>query len=188
MNKMICLFLLLVLQVSLVYGAGLHNAAEAGNIDTVKDLIEPRDSNNAPAKVDAPDRFGMTPLMLAVSNGHQAVALYLLEQGADPNKRDSFGMTALMWARTSQDPEIARNLLRKGANILAIDNERKTILEHANDNKNIQLMKDIRLWSNARNIKLPDSDLSLLHKNEIISDEEYSQKKTSKPLVMHIGG
>lgn len=41
---------------------------------------------------------GMTPLLLAAASGHEALALYLLERGADPRAVDANGTTALHFA------------------------------------------------------------------------------------------
>jgi ankyrin repeat protein len=39
-----------------------------------------------------------TPLVTAAASGHEALALYLLEQGANPNGKDAYGRTALHYA------------------------------------------------------------------------------------------
>ena len=50
------------------------------------------------AHLDAPDRFGHTPLISAVLQGNEENVRCLLQQGADPAPKDSTGKTALMWA------------------------------------------------------------------------------------------
>jgi ankyrin repeat protein len=45
---------------------------------------------------DVPD--GITPLLIATISGHEDVALYLLENGADPNAADGTGATALHYS------------------------------------------------------------------------------------------
>ncbi len=75
-------------------------------------------------------------LVLAAASGHEQMALYLLEHGADPNAADAFGWTALHytvpdgWAainaffyrpfhdafRLPEMPDLAHALLAKGAN------------------------------------------------------------------------
>lgn len=42
----------------------------------------------------------MTPLLMATASGHEAMAQFLLEQGADPNSKDDYGATALHYAMT----------------------------------------------------------------------------------------
>ncbi len=39
-----------------------------------------------------------TPLVVATESGHEALALFLLENGADPNRTDAYGRTALHYA------------------------------------------------------------------------------------------
>jgi ankyrin repeat protein len=41
---------------------------------------------------------GMTPLLLASASGQEALAIFLLDKGADPNARDALGATALHYA------------------------------------------------------------------------------------------
>ena len=41
---------------------------------------------------------GLTPLLMASASGHEALSLYLLEKGANPNAADSNGATALHYA------------------------------------------------------------------------------------------
>lgn len=41
---------------------------------------------------------GLTPLLMASASGHEALSLYLLENGANPNAADSNGATALHYA------------------------------------------------------------------------------------------
>jgi hypothetical protein len=58
---------------------------------------------------------GMTPLMIAVSNGDGNIASMLLAKGADPNLRGTGGTTALSIARTRGSAELVQLLQRSGA-------------------------------------------------------------------------
>ena len=64
-------------------------AARAGCQGCVAAMIE------AGADIDLPNPDGMTPLMMAIDNSHFEVALYLLEQGANPHTWDWWGRTPL---------------------------------------------------------------------------------------------
>lgn len=67
-------------------------AAQSGDLDSVKLLLAAgADVNESTAE------YG-SALLLAVVNGHEDVALHLLEKGADPNVKDGYGMTSLHWA------------------------------------------------------------------------------------------
>ena len=58
-----------------------------------------------------------TPLIGATSLGAEAVACYLLEQGADPSPVSVFGANALHWAAYMGLPDAVAELLAKGAEI-----------------------------------------------------------------------
>ena len=47
------------------------------------------------ADLNLPDPEGITPLIMAVTNGHFDTGAYLLSAGADPNKWDWWGRTPL---------------------------------------------------------------------------------------------
>jgi len=48
----------------------------------------------------APGTGTMTPLLMAAASGHEALAQFLLEKGADPNAKDDYGATALHYSMT----------------------------------------------------------------------------------------
>jgi ankyrin repeat protein len=91
----------------------LHFAAREGDIDSVRHLLASGVSVNlrslpdpAIASLPAAPRGpgyqatlsdGSTPLLVATVRGHVPLALFLLEQGADPNVLDA-GFTPLHWA------------------------------------------------------------------------------------------
>ncbi|CAF1217450.1 unnamed protein product [Adineta steineri] len=52
----------------------LHYAADAGNFDVLKELV-----NNG-ANVNSKDKFGLTPLLAAIYEDHTNCVKYLLEQ------------------------------------------------------------------------------------------------------------
>ena len=103
-------------------------AAQSGDLESVQVLVE------AGAGVDDATPDDGSALVLATSNGHEKVGLYLLEKGADPNAADGYGVTALHWTmqrgiaflysrpyRTDRfwnhrnSPELAKALLFRGA-------------------------------------------------------------------------
>jgi ankyrin repeat protein len=104
-------------------------AGQAGALDSARILLA------AGAEVNAATPDDGSALVLASSNGHQEVALFLLKNGADPDATDGYGLTALHWALqegivalfarpSSTDrfwnhpnmPELVQSLLAHGAN------------------------------------------------------------------------
>ena len=62
----------------------LHIAAREGNLPVIEMLVK------VGAHVDLPAANGATPLITSIVNGHGAVAMFLLEHGADANRADNF--------------------------------------------------------------------------------------------------
>ena len=83
----------------------IHEAAEAGNIEVVKQHLA------AGVDVNANDG-SWTPLYHAASEGHKEIAELLIAKGADVNAKDENSLTPLDLAIGFQRFEIA-DLLRK---------------------------------------------------------------------------
>ena len=92
----------------------LHEACAAGNLARVKEFVE---SDPGLAKGYSPDGF---PLMaLAAAFGHETVARYMREKGADVNAvaTNGTGYTALTGAVASGHAAIAKWLAENGADV-----------------------------------------------------------------------
>jgi uncharacterized protein len=93
----------------------LHWVVRVDDLETAQLLIR------AGADVKFADRYGVTPLYLACSNGNAAMIKLLLESGADPNTVDPTGETALMTAARVGDLESVKVLLDRGAKLDTTD-------------------------------------------------------------------
>lgn len=91
-------------------GEALREAARAGDLAKVDALLA------AGAPVDAPAKYGQTPLYFAAEKGHLAVVRRLVERGANVNAKDSFfDASVLGIALQGGHHELARYLLAHGA-------------------------------------------------------------------------
>ena len=75
-----------------------------------------------------PLQLSMTPLLLACSGGHAAIARALLEKGADVEARGQLGSAPLHWAAEHAHLDTVRLLLDKGAQVEATDKARAACL------------------------------------------------------------
>jgi ankyrin repeat protein len=86
--------------------SALHYAIRQGSLPSVKALLDGRADVNQRVAAD-----GTTPLLMAIINGHYDLAMFLLEQGADPNAASEAGAAPLYatinieWAPKSFYPQ-----------------------------------------------------------------------------------
>ena len=90
----------------------LLHAAMSGDLEAVKALLA------AGANINQAAADGMTPLNVAIVKGNEAVALHLIEKGADVNAAEA-GFTALHSAALTGQIAVAKALLARGADINA---------------------------------------------------------------------
>jgi ankyrin repeat protein len=86
----------------------LHGAIKRGDLLALRRYLE------LGGHVDAPDRDGWTPLLMAAKQGHTPMVRTLLDAGADPNGRGS-GFTPLVAAGLSGSGKSVAALLAAGA-------------------------------------------------------------------------
>jgi ankyrin repeat protein len=91
----------------------LHWAAQRDDVEQVKALLA------AAANPRATNRYGVTPLAIACTNGNAAIASLLLAAGADANATLRGGETALMTAARTGRLEPVKALLARGADVNA---------------------------------------------------------------------
>lgn len=131
----------------------LHFAAQAGrphNVDILlKKLKTLRTDTDIFANkygvggINRPNRFGMCPLHLAITNGHTEVVKVLVKHQVDVNRTLTASkdkMTPLMIAACKGHLEIARLLIGQKAFIEQTDKFKRTALTHAAMNGNTHLV------------------------------------------------
>jgi ankyrin repeat protein len=100
----------------------LHWAAYHDDAKAVETLLA------AGAKAETPNRYGITPLLLACENGNETIVRALLAAGADPHAKRRGGETALMIASRTGRPGAVKALLEKDARVEAQDRTGQTAL------------------------------------------------------------
>ena len=80
------------------------------------------------ADLNAKDREGRTPLIVAVSMGEQAIAEALVAKGADVKAKDTYDRTALHAAILLGQKDLATLLIEKGVDVNATDKTGQTPL------------------------------------------------------------
>src|SRR5580692_8405867 len=93
----------------------LHWAVRRDDLATADALIK------AGADVKAANRYGVTPMALAATNGNPVMIRRLLDAGADANSANPGGETALMTAARTGKVDAVTVLLDRGANVNAKD-------------------------------------------------------------------
>ena len=94
----------------------LHWAVQADALDIVQVLLR------AGANASAANRYGVTPLAVAATNGSAGVVEALLKAGADANASLPEGQTVLMTAARTGSADTIAALLRAGAAVNAKEN------------------------------------------------------------------
>jgi uncharacterized protein len=87
---------------------------------------------------------GYNALTGAVTGGHQQIAIWLLENGADANYRYGPGYSPLLAAAANGHLEIVKDLLVHGADIHAKSNDGKTALAIAEERKHPEVAAFLR--------------------------------------------
>ena len=90
--------------------ATIHNAAQNGNLNRVKALL------NQGVPVNSRNEHGYTPLHNAAYSGNLSVVQELLKRGAHVNPRARSGMIPLYLAAFAKHPHVVHALIRAGAN------------------------------------------------------------------------
>mmetsp|Transcript_25584 Transcript_25584/g.35190 ORF Transcript_25584/g.35190 Transcript_25584/m.35190 type:complete len:301 (-) Transcript_25584:147-1049(-) len=111
----------------------LRNAAERGDIRTIRTLLDEG------TDINAADDVGRTPLLLAAYYGRTEMALLLLAGGARADATNSSGRTSLHLVAWNGHLEVATLLLDRGADKDAVDQGGDAPLHDAASRGHIQV-------------------------------------------------
>jgi ankyrin repeat protein len=139
MKKVLKAVILLVMALSLsLLAAGqaassvdaqLLEAARIGDTAAVQQLLQKG------ANIEAKDKYGRTPLMVADIYDNTNVMKLLLDKGANIEAKDKYDKTPLIAAATYGKVEVVKLLLDKGANIAAEHDGETSLILAANEGK-----------------------------------------------------
>jgi ankyrin repeat protein len=116
----------------------LHWTAYQDDLETAALLVP------AGANVKAANRYGVTPLSLACTNGNGAMVELFLKAGADPNTVVPGGETVLMTAARTGKVQAVKALLSGGANVSAQESQRgQTALMWAAAEGNVEVVEEL---------------------------------------------
>ena len=116
----------------------LHRAVYQDDAAAVIKLLR------AGADAKTPNRYGVTPVSLACTNGNGAIVKALLDAGADPNTALPGGETVLMTAARTGKVDAIQALLAKGAKVNAKEDSRgQTALMWAAAEGNVEAIETL---------------------------------------------
>jgi ankyrin repeat protein len=141
-TKVMALLLAGKADVNLLDGDGftpLHWATTFNKKDAVELLL----ANKANMNIKV-EKFGWTPLRLAVIHGHMAAAEALLNGGADPNVKDDQNIPLLHQAVIRGKKEMVELLLDKKAGVNTKDSDGETPLDEAEEQGNKDIIELLR--------------------------------------------
>jgi len=131
------------------FGFDVFRAAlAAGRIDNMQRLTE------LGVELAPPERRNITATALAAKN--YAAAVFVLNNGADPDVRDREGLSALMHAAMTDETELAETAIKKGANIALTNETGETALDMARVFKSRGVEKVIENFRGAKNLPVND--------------------------------
>lgn len=117
----------------------LSDAAAQGNLPEVKRLLA------SGANINADSTRWWPPLHYAVTEGHEDVALFLIEHGAALNRKSGPKQdTPLMLAASKNQLPVIRSLLKRGTDTTLTCEHGWTALEHAIRDKHPEAAKLLR--------------------------------------------
>ena len=103
----------------------LHNAGQAGELNTVKLLVERK------ATIDKTNWYQETAVHVACRKGHVSIVEYLLDHKADINKSNKYSWTPVMTAIYHTRLDVVQLLVERGADLTRQLQDGQTALDVA---------------------------------------------------------
>ena len=135
-----------------------HEAIVCGKMEQVKELH--KDGSNG---IDEYSGDGFTPVSLAAFFDQTEIAIWLLEQGADPNLHatNASKVNALHAAVAKGNVELCKLLIQKGADVNAPQMQQVTALHSAAHRGNLELVQLLVQNGADVNLKMENGDTAL---------------------------
>ena len=153
--KKIIVLLLVVLSTTL-YSKNLWNAADSGDLKTIKKFV------GIGADINRKSKASYTPLHYAARSGHLKVVEFLLSKGARIEGKDRYGITPLMMAAKGRHIQVVELLLAKKAKVNQTNKNKQTVLTLVAGNDHVGTLKNYPRLSQKERIKMGhkiDADL-----------------------------
>ncbi|KAM8924615.1 fibronectin type 3 and ankyrin repeat domains protein 1 [Pelodytes ibericus] len=117
-------------------GAHLHQAVNMNDEAKVFSILQ-----TGHVKADTPDKFGLTPLMVAAQKGYLRFVEILVAHGADVNQEDGSGKNSLMLACFSGHLDVVQYLRKQGASWESTDKGGCTAMHWAADGGHLKVVQ-----------------------------------------------
>ncbi|XP_050438309.1 myotrophin-like [Adelges cooleyi] len=127
---------------SMAVSEDLSWALQIGDLDTVKEQVQRLCKENGSWNINNSTN-GRTMLHKACDYGHLDIVEYLIQNGADINKKDNFGITPLLCALWENHLKVAKYLIDKGATTTLLTPEGLKYYECIEDLEMINLLKQL---------------------------------------------
>jgi len=173
----------------------VFTAARTGKIDILYSIHQDSPKSLSYA-VNAKDKNGQTPLMIACQKGHVLVAMYLVDQGADVDTPDEKGRPALYYAFTTPQQKARKELVvwlvsTKHAKPVTIDKDKAWFVDEAIKN-GLSGVATTLLPATLKNMNNAEKSNLLFHLIWRAKDKENSKELSSlcsmMTTVMQRGG
>ncbi len=116
------------------YTDEIHNAVRSNNIEILNHTIKKFKSS-----INKKDKFGFTPLHLAVRINDIKIVEELLKYKVEVNTKDNFGDTPLIESARINNMEILKLLICKGANKDEKNNQGQNVMNFISINKQYEV-------------------------------------------------